>query len=1157
MVLVFMHINNFISNSIMNPQTNSLLVQSLDRANATLQQFAMQPDFLDRLQVAFGDTFDNNVALGIRKQFQAGDFSLIPDVRVLVNGELGTANGAYAGDLDEIFVSSDFLAGHLGDVNAIAELLLEEIGHKLDRLLNGNVDSPGDEGNIFRLLATGQDLSAETLTGLRRQDDRSVITLDGQAVEVENQDFSGDAGGIVTNDTLTGTTGNDRFFPGEGADTIDGAAGNDYLEILNSSDTVDTTITTTAIYNPATFTTPINGAITNGSNGGTTFTNIESVKFATGSGADTIDVSAIAGGATVSSGLGNDTVTGGSGNDTLDGGTGDDALNGGVGRDSLDGGVGADTLDGGAGSDTLNGGIGNDTYIVDAANNNDRVNEALGEGTDTVQSSADYILPDNVENLTLTGIALLGVGNTLDNIIIGTSNNNSLGGGDGNDTLYGNAGNDSINGGIGDDALYGGAGNDNYTVDAIGDRVYELSGEGTDVVGSSIDYILTDNVENLVLTGNLVNINGTGNILNNIILGNTGNNILSGGDGDDTLNGDAGNDTLNGDAGNDTLNGGDGADTLDGGVGADSLVGGNNNDTYIVDNAGDTINEALGTGGIDTVLSSINYSILSNIENLTLTGTALTGGGNSLNNVIIGNGSNNYLSGGAGNDTLNGGAGNDTLVGDTGNDTYVVDATGDVVTESAGFGTGTDLVLSSVDYTLTANVENLTLTGTANINGTGNSGNNTIIGNSGNNSLTGGGGNDTLNGGSGIDTAIFSGNFTDYTVAYNSSTSTYTIADTRMTPLDGTDTLTGVDFFQFADKVIINSNSTGDNSITNIEQSGAKLAVVNGNYAAIDTTTNAFIQIVYQGNPVTLTTFPGWSIVGAEFVGTNNVEVIWKNTNNKFWHSTNTDKGSYVNPIAYETQFNQDFNGDGTIGSVANTVIESSGGTTLSINNNLNKYVANNGGADVDILYAGSAVSPDSYSGWSVIAAEIVGATAAEVKAMWKSTGGLFWQTTNTDNGGIVADADIASYEFTFKQDFDNDGFIAQVSTAANDTFVGTAGKDAFVFKGNPLLSLQASIGVDTIGSFTAGVQDNILLSKANFIALAAATGSSLGAADFDTTTNDLAAETLGSAIVYNSANGKLFYDANGTAAGFGNGGQFAQLSSSLGLTGNDFKAIA
>src|SRR5207245_1322880 len=132
--------------------------------------------------------------------------------------------------------------------------------------------------------------------------------------------------------------------------------------------------------------------------------------------------------------------------------------------------------------------------------------------------------------------------------------------------------------------------------------------------------------------------------------------------------------------------------------------------------------------GIGTVFSSINYTLSSNVENLILAGSSgLSGTGNALDNVIIGNSGNNVLTGGAGNDTLDGGAGADTLVGGAGDDTYVVDTVGDVVTENAG--EGTDLVQSSISYTLGANLENLTLTGFGNINGTGNAANNRIIGN--------------------------------------------------------------------------------------------------------------------------------------------------------------------------------------------------------------------------------------------------------------------------------------------------------------------------------------------------------------------------------------------------------------------------------------------
>ncbi|CAD5966035.1 Thermitase [Planktothrix agardhii] len=208
----------------------------------------------------------------------------------------------------------------------------------------------------------------------------------------------------------------------------------------------------------------------------------------------------------------------------------------------------------------------------------------------------------------------------------------------------------------------------------------------------------------------------------------------------DVINGLAGNDTLNGLAGNDTLDGGTENDRLDGGLGNDQLKGGLGNDIYIVDSTGDVVTE-LAAQGTDLVQSSVTYTLPANVENLTLTGTtAINGTGNTLANIITGNTANNILNGSSGADQLKGG---------TGNDTYVVDNTGDVVTELAS--QGTDLIQSSVTYTLPANVENLTLTGTTAINGTGNTLANTVTGNTANNILNGGTGNDNLIGGSGTD----------------------------------------------------------------------------------------------------------------------------------------------------------------------------------------------------------------------------------------------------------------------------------------------------------------------------------------------------------------------------------------------------------------------
>jgi serralysin len=213
--------------------------------------------------------------------------------------------------------------------------------------------------------------------------------------------------------------------------------------------------------------------------------------------------------------------------------------------------------------------------------------------------------------------------------------------------------------------------------------------------------------------------------------------------GNDSLTGTMGDDLLEGLAGNDTLTGLAGNDTLDAGTGGDRLIGGTGNDTYIVDGPGDTVIERAGEG-IDTVRSSASRTLDANVENLTLTGTAaINGTGNSLNNVITGNSASN---------TLNGGTGADRLIGGAGNDTYIVDGPGDTVVENAGG--GNDTMFSSASRTLEANVENLTLTGTAAINGTGNSLNNVITGNSANNVLNGGTGADRLVGGAGNDTYI-------------------------------------------------------------------------------------------------------------------------------------------------------------------------------------------------------------------------------------------------------------------------------------------------------------------------------------------------------------------------------------------------------------------
>ncbi|OYD96612.1 hypothetical protein CDG76_07505 [Nostoc sp. 'Peltigera membranacea cyanobiont' 210A] len=464
--------------------------------------------------------------------------------------------------------------------------------------------------------------------------------------------------------------------------------------------------------------------------------------------------------------LGADNLNGTVNIDIISGLQGNDTLQGLSDNDTLDGGDGNDSLDGGAGVDSLIGGKGNDIYIVD--NLNDIIIEGLNAGTDLVKSSVSWVLGNNLENLTLTGSgAINGTGNSFNNILIGNTGANILSGENGNDNLFGDsdndtllggAGNDTLDGGLGSDSLDGGIGNDTYIVDNVNDIIIEGLNAGTDLVKSSVSWVLGNNLENLTLTGSGA-INGTGNSLKNILIGNAGANILSGEDS---------NDSLIGGAGNDTLLGGAGDDTLDGGLGADSLNGGIGNDIYTVDNVNDFITEGL-NAGTDLVKSSVNWVLGNNLENLTLTGSgAINGTGNSLNNILAGNSGANTLNGVDGNDSLFGSSGNDTLFGDSGddtlnggagidsldggigNDTYIVDNLNDSIIE--GLEAGTDLVNSSVNWVLGNNLENLTLTGTGAINGTGNSLNNILMGNNGANTLTGGDGNDSLFGNSGNDT---------------------------------------------------------------------------------------------------------------------------------------------------------------------------------------------------------------------------------------------------------------------------------------------------------------------------------------------------------------------------------------------------------------------
>nr|WP_319512889.1 DUF4214 domain-containing protein [uncultured Cohaesibacter sp.] len=673
-------------------------------------------------------------------------------------------------------LGADNMSGNAGNdiyfVDNIDDIVSELSGEGIDRIYSSiSFSLTSDGANVEHLTLTGSDTIDGIGNDLANTIKGNAANNTFQGLNGNDQIFGNDGDDILFgdngNDTLVGGNGNDELRGGNDADSMSGNAGNDTYFVDNIGDTV------TELANEG-----IDRVIS-------------WISFSLTENGDNVEHLTLAGNKEIDG-------TGSTQDNIIRGNTADNILQGLNGDDTLFGGAGDDELYGGGGIDSMSGNAGNDIYFVD--NTGDIVTEEAGEGIDLVKSWISFSLSDNVEDLTLLGTdAINGTGNGLANTIRGNAADNTLTGLDGHDTLYGNngsdilygnQGNDSIFGGNGNDTLYGGwggdsmsgnAGNDIYFVDNIDDIVSELSGEGIDRIYSSISFSLTSdgaNVEHLTLTGSDT-IDGIGNDLANTIKGNAANNTFQGLNGNDQIFGNDGDDILFGDNGNDTLVGGNGNDELRGGNDADSMSGNAGNDTYFVDNIGDTVTE-LANEGIDRVISWISFSLTENgdnVEHLTLAGNKeIDGTGSTQDNIIRGNTADNILQGlngddtlfgGAGDDELYGGGGIDSMSGNAGNDIYFVDNTGDIVTEEAG--EGIDLVKSWISFSLSDNVEDLTLLGTDAINGTGNGLANTIRGNAADNTLTGLDGHDTLYGNNGSDIlygnqgndSIFGGNGND------------------------------------------------------------------------------------------------------------------------------------------------------------------------------------------------------------------------------------------------------------------------------------------------------------------------------------------------------------------------------------------------------------
>lgn len=165
--------------------TTPVLTQSLDLAQTYLDQFISSSDFNNVIHDAFGDNTDPAVARLIIEQWRAGE---LPAIEVLSSTDLQGALGAFAVETNTIYVSDEFLQQNAENPDAVAAVLIEELGHALDLYLN-ETDAIGDEGELFSTFVQGRSLDALQLQTLKTEDDSALLTTNGQTLQVEQATF--------------------------------------------------------------------------------------------------------------------------------------------------------------------------------------------------------------------------------------------------------------------------------------------------------------------------------------------------------------------------------------------------------------------------------------------------------------------------------------------------------------------------------------------------------------------------------------------------------------------------------------------------------------------------------------------------------------------------------------------------------------------------------------------------------------------------------------------------------------------------------------------------------------------------------------------------------------------------------------------------------
>ncbi len=556
-------------------------------------------------------------------------------------------------------------------------------------------------------------------------------------------------------------------------------------------------------------------------------------------------------------------------------------------------------------------------------------------------------------------------------------------------------------------------------------------------------------------------------------------------------------------------------------------------------------------GGIDSVQSSVSYTLSANVENLTLTGSAnINATGNDLNNTLLGNDGNNILTAGAGNDVLDGGLGKDTLIGGAGNDIYTV-STSDLIIEAVNG--GTDYVQAASSYTLSANVENLYLTGSGNINGTGNASNNMIVGNDGNNLLTGAAGNDTLVGSAtsaidtlvggtgddtyiiystsnvtniiteganeGIDTVIAAGN---YTLGANLENLTFGVAHPVAPILDQQNGTSSIQFANFNSQVRGTGNDL-NNLITN--NSYGYLTVLSGE-AGDDTLIGSY----GDSSRDTLSGGSGQDMLVG--LGGNDVldggtgdDTMIGGTGNDLYIVDSARDGVKEDANAGTDTWNATVSQ--YLGANVENLILTSTANLFGVGNSLDNTITSNSGNNIlngnsgnDTLTGG--LGNDLYivdSTLDVVVEGVAGGTDTI------RTTASYTMSANVENLLLVGNAAINGSGNSLDNIITGNSAANIINGGAgNDTLTGGGGADTFKFA----TTLNATTNVDTITDFSSG--DQLQLHHLVFSQIGSV--GTLNASFFKAGAGLTTGQDSDDHLIYNTTTGNLYYDADGSGAG-------------------------